>query len=141
MSEFVWSKENNRCFGCGDNPWGLQLDFSSEEDWVVAKSKLDSNYQGFQGAAHGGIVATMLDEAGAWAVAITTGYLAPSFELTCKFLKPVPLGSEVTVYGRVVDRRHSIITSEAKIVEEKAGTLATAEIKSKILENSVKVDE
>ena len=55
----------NRCFGCGEaNPVGLHLKFFLAEDGtVVCDAVIPDNYEGPQGYAHGGIIATLLDEA------------------------------------------------------------------------------
>ena len=56
----------NHCFGCGhDNPQGMRLKFSLDEDsrQAICHFKLSRKYTGPPGHAHGGIIATILDEA------------------------------------------------------------------------------
>jgi len=130
---FHWDREENRCFGCGDNPCGLKLKFRKDGDWVQAKAILDWYYQGFQDVTHGGIVATMLDEAASWAIMIETGHVAPSFEISCRFNQPVPLGEEITVKGRVLSVRHGIAHSEAQVLNSRGKVLASGKIGSRIL--------
>ncbi len=141
MDPFVWSKENNRCFGCGDNPIGLKLEFRRDGEWIVAETALNEHYQGFRGSAHGGIVATLLDEASAWAAMAETEHVAPSYELNCSFLKPVPLEEEITVRARVVDQRHGIVKSKAIVIDEADEVLARAETASRILEKEIDAEE
>ncbi len=141
MRDFDWSEEENRCFGCGDNPWGLKLDFEIGNEEVYTQTELDENYQGFKGTAHGGIVAAMLDEAAAWAIAADTGYLAPSYSLDCRFIKPVPLGKEIHLTGRVESSRHGVVTARSLVQNVSGELLARAEVKAKILEKSVKVEK
>ena len=53
-----------RCFACGQrNPFGLQLLFRQEEGSIVADFQPREEHQGFPGVIHGGIVASVLDEA------------------------------------------------------------------------------
>lgn len=53
-----------RCFVCGQrNPFGLQLVFRQEESSIVADFQPREEHQGFPGVIHGGIVASVLDEA------------------------------------------------------------------------------
>ena len=137
MTTFDWSSEDNRCFGCGDNPIGLKLRFSREEGWLVAKTKLDDLYQGFKNSAHGGIIATLLDEASAWAAMTETGRLSPSYELQCQFLKPVPLSEEIIVRARVTETRHGIAKTKAKIVNTKGETLAAGDITCRVLNEEI----
>lgn len=139
-NKFNWSEEENRCFGCGDNPWGLGLDFDVRDKEVISTTKLDANYQGFKDAAHGGVVATIIDEAAAWAVGAETGYLAPSFSLNCKFLQPVPLGEKIWIYGKVKGIRHGIVESTAWIEDGSGEVLARGQVKAKILKDSVEID-
>ncbi len=56
----------NHCFGCGhDNPQGMRLKFSLDEEsrQAICHFKLSRKYTGPPGYAHGGIIATILDEA------------------------------------------------------------------------------
>ena len=53
-----------RCFVCGQrNPFGLHLVFRQEESSIVADFQPREEHQGFPGVIHGGIVASVLDEA------------------------------------------------------------------------------
>ena len=137
MSGFNWSKDENHCFGCGDNPIGLKLDFSREGEWLVARTKLEEVYQGFQNSVHGGIVATLLDEASAWAAMARTGHLTPSYELNYKFLEPVPLEKDISVRARVVEKRHGVVKSKSEIRDDSGKVLARGETSSRILEDEI----
>src|SRR5882724_10613349 len=56
----------NHCFGYGhDNPQGIRLKFSLDEEsrQAICHFKLSRKYTGPPGHAHGGIIATILDEA------------------------------------------------------------------------------
>lgn len=140
MDTFNWSQEDNKCFGCGDNPWGLKLEFEKDGDWMVAKPSLHCHYQGFKNSAHGGIIATLLDEAAAWAVMSKTGRLAPSFKLNCEFKKPVPLEEEITTRAKILTQKHGVAKSRSEILDKSGNTLATARISSKILDRKIKTD-
>ena len=53
-----------RCFVCGQhNPYGLHLVFRLENNSIVADFQPREEHQGFPGIIHGGIVASVLDEA------------------------------------------------------------------------------
>ena len=135
MSRFDWSEENNKCFGCGDNRCGLKLDFKENDDWIEARTRLDPVYQGFKKYAHGGIVATLLDEAAAWAIIIQNNSIAPSYNINCKIRKPVPLQEKLLVRGRVKKIRHGIVFSEAELLDKNNNLLAEGSFKSKIMES------
>lgn len=137
MTKFEWSAEENRCFACGDNPWGLRLEFEQEGDWAVARTVLHDNYQGYKGIAHGGIVATLIDEAAAWAVALKEDLIAPSYDLRCRFRKLVPLGREIQVRGRVIDVRKGSIEAEAQVLGNNGELLASGKVKCSLKEEHI----
>src|SRR6059036_1991934 len=58
--------QKNFCFACGmSNPDGMPLKFVFDEgrDRFVCRFRLSKRYTGPPGHAHGGIIATILDEA------------------------------------------------------------------------------
>jgi len=111
----------NHCFGCGrDNPEGMRLKFFIDEgaQRTICKFKLARRYQGPPGHAHGGIIATILDEA-MGKVNKFRNVLALTKQMDVEYRKPVPLGKPLTVIGyesHVRGRRHvnlAEITNEA----------------------------
>ena len=81
------------CFGCGpENERGLQLQFRLEGDLVVGDLHLVPWLGGGPGVAHGGILATFLDELmGHAAIAHGIGAVTATFEI--RYLRPMPIGS------------------------------------------------
>ncbi len=116
----------NHCFACGkDNPDGLQLKFYLDEESrrAYCKFKLARRYQGPPGHAHGGIIATILDEA-MGKVNKLHSVVALTKSMTVNYLKPVPLGKQLLVSAReqrVEGREH---TNVAEIVNEEGEVLA-----------------
>lgn len=116
----------NHCFGCGkDNPDGMRLKFSFDEDnrrtWC--RFRLTRRYQGPPGHAHGGIIATILDEA-MGKVNKFRSVVALTKSMEVEYLKPVPLGRPLLVEGteRIVRGRKHI--NAAEIRDEQGTTLA-----------------
>ncbi len=100
----------NGCFGCGDaNAAGLQLRFFiSADDAVVCRFSLDRRFQGPPGYAHGGVIATVLDEAMSKANRRRNVY-AMTRQMSVDYLRPVPLEQELLLDGRSEresDRKH-----------------------------------
>ncbi len=99
----------NHCFACGkDNPEGMHLKFYLDEERqrFVCRFRLPQRFQGPPGHAHGGIIATILDEAMGKVNKIRS-VIALTRQMEVHFLKPVPLhkpliaeGHEVKVEGR-----------------------------------------
>lgn len=100
------------CFGCGDrNPIGLHLKFFRRDGTVQARFCPTASFEGYVHMMHGGIVATLLDEAMSWAV-IDDGHLAVTAKMEIQFREPVPVNEPLIVVGRVErDRRRAIETS------------------------------
>src|SRR5204863_6708804 len=91
----------NKCFGCGgDNASGMKLTFEQDNvnRRIVGRFVLGESYQGGGGFAHGGIIATLLDEA-MGKVCRFREVRAVTAELTVEYLKPVNVQSEIVVEG------------------------------------------
>lgn len=95
------------CFGCGQaNLFGLQIELErSGEGEVAGRFFVKQDHQGPPGLAHGGIIATALDEAMALLVH-AEGIHALTRRLELELLGPVPIGSFVHISARV-DRREN----------------------------------
>ncbi len=119
---------NRGCFACGiDNPIGLRLRFSYGDGYAEAHFTPEPVHQGYPGLLHGGLVATLLDEAMAHAVVASAG-LAVTGELRVRLRgRGVPLGTPVVVRGRVVERRGRLIRAEAELRAPDGTLLARAE--------------
>jgi uncharacterized protein (TIGR00369 family) len=92
----------NRCFGCGRaNEAGLKLEFSLAEDgMVVCLTTVPDTFEGPPGYVHGGIIATLLDEAMSKAVR-ARGLTAMTRKLDVEYLRPVPSGAPIRIEGRI----------------------------------------
>ncbi len=116
---------SNRCFGCGQtNPVGLHLEFFRAEDGsVVSFPTVADTYEGPPGYLHGGIIATLLDEAMSKAVR-SRGLVAMTRRLDIDYLRPIPSGSAIRIEGRMVrddGRKHWV---EARILNAESAVLA-----------------
>jgi uncharacterized protein (TIGR00369 family) len=91
----------NHCFGCGGaNDQGMKLTFvqDNEKRRIVGRFVLGERYQGGGGMGHGGIIATLLDEA-MGKVCRFREVRAVTAELTVEYLKPVNVQDEIVVEG------------------------------------------
>ena len=101
----------NQCFGCGpDNPDGMHLKFVFDEGArrVRCKFRLSPRYWGPPKHAHGGIIATILDEA-MGKVNKFRQVIAVTSEMTVNYLRPTPLGKWLIAEGweeKVEGREH-----------------------------------
>ncbi len=116
----------NRCFGCGQtNSVGLKLRFVLESDQTVSCStQISDCYEGPPGYLHGGIIATLLDEAMSKANR-ARGVTAVTRQMQVEYLRPVPSCTTVLLRGRVErseGRKHwttaEILTQDGQILAQ-----------------------
>ena len=75
---------------------------------------------------HGGIVATMLDEAMGWALIELADTYAVTESLDVRYRRPVTVGRTVTVRATVVGNEGTKYDVEARILDERDRLLARA---------------
>jgi len=118
--------QKNFCFACGkNNSEGMLLRFTYDEDrnCFISRFKLGKRYTGPPGHCHGGIIATILDEA-MGKVNKLHQVVALTSEITVRYLKPVPLYKRLRVESReesVKGREH---VNVAEILNDKDEVLA-----------------
>ena len=105
------------CFACGpDNPIGLKLKFEYQSDGVVARFTPAKEHQGYLNMVHGGILSTILDEAMAHVV-LARNLRAVTARMSVSFKKPTRIGEELTVTGRIIEKKGKIIKTAAVITQ------------------------
>jgi acyl-coenzyme A thioesterase PaaI-like protein len=105
----------HHCFGCGDaNPHGLRLRFRPRVGGGVwARFSPTRDHEGYLGMTHGGILATLLDEAMSWAVT-HDGDLGVTARMTLTFRQPARVGDELLLLARVVTSRARVLDTHAE---------------------------
>ncbi len=99
------------CFVCGpDNATGLQAVFNCDKELRQSFCRLTINesFQGWHSVVHGGVIASLLDEACIYAGRALADTLVTA-ELSVRYRKPVPVGQEITVKGQVLEQRRKIL--------------------------------
>ena len=118
--------QKNDCFVCGmDNPDGMRLKFILDEErqTFVCRFRLGKRYTGPPGHCHGGVIATILDEA-MGKVNKLRHVIALTREMSIEYLKPVPLHEPLRVEGREVELRGRTHVNAAEILNDKDEVLA-----------------
>lgn len=118
--------QKNYCFACGpNNPDGMHLKFTLDEErqTFVCRFRLSKRYTGPPGHCHGGIIATILDDA-MGKVNKLRHVIALTKEMKVEYLRPVPLRQPLRVEGREVNVRGRVHTNAAEITNEKGEVLA-----------------
>ena len=107
---------DNYCFACGEkNPVGLHLKFEKLDDKVIATKNLAREYEGYEGAAHGGIVATMLDEAMCRFIKEFYDEQAMTGRLEIRYKHPTPIEQDLKISAWQESQRRNIITMRSTV--------------------------
>ena len=119
--------EPHNCFACGTlNEHGLRLDLHLGERRSWTELTLDNRFEGWVGIAHGGIVATILDEVMAWSLVAEDNW-GVTARMSVEFRRPIQVGSRVRAEGWIVRSRKRIVETAAQIVDGNGIVLAAAE--------------
>jgi len=123
---------SRHCFVCGvENDYGLKLDFyQTGEGAVVVETIVPDRYQGYPGIAHGGIVASLVDEV-LGRVHMGSDPNNPRFmytaKLTVQYRKPVPTNQPLTIRGYGIKSKKRTATSRAEIIDSEGAILVEAD--------------
>jgi acyl-coenzyme A thioesterase PaaI-like protein len=118
------------CFACGlENQFGLKLTFYSQgENQVICRYTIPEHFEGFPGVAHGGVIASILDEA------LVRSFMAGdpdrftyTAKMTTRYRKPVPINMPLEIVGRVIKDRGRTGESKAQMFGPDGEVLAEAE--------------
>jgi uncharacterized protein (TIGR00369 family) len=127
------------CFVCGEkNDFGLHAKFyETDANELVAVINPSEQHQGYPGRMHGGIAVTILDETIARSISLgkEEQIWGVTIELKTRFRKPVPLGIELKVVGRVTSEGSRSFEGSGEIVLPDGEIAVSAEgkyIKQKI---------
>jgi uncharacterized protein (TIGR00369 family) len=122
----------NHCFGCGpDNPHGLHLEFLNDVSDPVhpvstVTATLGRTYEGPPGYLHGGIIATLLDEAMS-KLNRSLRVVAVTRNMQIDYLRPVPLNEPITIIGRHLRREARKLFHHGVITHSSGAVLAEAQ--------------
>lgn len=90
---------HEQCLGCGpDNPHGHHLQVRRYGDGVVAEHTFDNRHVGAPGIAHGGAVATVIDDLYGFLLYLV-GAPAVTRQLTVDYRAPVMIGTPLSDGG------------------------------------------
>jgi len=119
------------CFVCGlENPVGLHLKFyETGPGEVTVDFTPPEYYQGYPGVLHGGVVASILDEA---AGRSHMGIFPPRFMFTAKlevkYRKNIPIGKPLKIVGRAGKNRGRMAEGWSGIYNQEGELLAEANV-------------
>jgi len=121
VRETIPKLEGYNCFACGTaNPIGLNLHFYVSGKYVCSDVALRKDYEGWENMAHGGIVSTLLDEVMSWAVIYFKRIFFVTRSMRIKYLKPVPLDTQLTVKAHILEEKRGRINQVRGFIHDQA---------------------
>lgn len=126
------------CYGCGrDNARGLKLEFQREGDSVVAEFVPSPEHGGYGRVVHGGVTATLVDEAFGWTIYGLLGKLGMTTDMKIAFHAPLLCGEKLLVRGSVEQKderqavlRAEVLDHEGELAAEATGTMRFVSIRA-----------
>ncbi len=110
---------NNRCFACcPDHPTGLHLKFHVEGDDVVTRFTPSRAHEGAPNVMHGGLVTTVADEVGCWALIALRGKFGFTGTMTSRFPRPVRVGVELEGRAKISKESTRVIHVDVRMLQE-----------------------
>ena len=106
------------CLVCGrDNPHGLKLDLYVDSGTSTVRVEFTPRPQhiGFEGVVHGGVIATVLDEAMVWCATWSGRRFCVCAELTTRFRKEAAVGRKLIVETKIESSRSRLITTTGEV--------------------------
>lgn len=121
-------RDDRTCFVCGEkNPAGLKLCLRMDPERGESTSEVTfaDHFQGWAGIVHGGLVATVLDEAMIYAAG-AKGFRCVTGEMTVRFVKPTSTGVAYALKGRFLEDQGRIVVAESVLLDREGQEVARA---------------
>src|ERR1051325_11488323 len=106
------------CLVCGrQNPKGMHLHLLVEEQSGQVRCEFvpGPHLIGFEGVIHGGVLATVLDEAMVWAATWRGKRFCLCGELTVRYRQPAEVGRALLITAQVESSRSKIIQTVGEV--------------------------
>ncbi len=119
----------HNCLVCGRaNPHGLHLALHVDPASSAVRTRITptQDHIGFEGIIHGGLLATILDEAMVWAATYAGRRFCVCAEMTVRFRQSAGVGDELCITAAVDSARSKLITTTGEVRKADGTLLATA---------------
>ncbi len=116
------------CLVCGrQNPVGLHLSLHVNDAGEIRTTFTPSpNHIGFEGLLHGGVLATVLDEAMVWAAIWSCKKACVAGGRNVRFRNPGRVGATLTCSAKIIAARSRLIETTGEIVDAAGSPICTA---------------
>lgn len=120
----ISDKADNLCFACGqDNPIGLKLQFIEESGVIKGQFTPDKLHQGWSGVTHGGILYTLLDEAGGYAIT-HAGLNCVTAKSEVRFNSLAPVNEPLQISAQITKTTSRLVETEATLSRQDGSIVA-----------------
>jgi len=120
------NRTDHKCFGCGPaNAHGLQMQFYARGETVASWITVPPHLCGWSNLVHGGILFTALDEIMGRAMIYLLQRFVLTKSITVDYLKPVPIGQEFKVEGKILEVRSEREAAAEGIITNAEGAIFT----------------
>jgi len=107
------------CFGCSEsNADGLRMRFRRRGEMVFTEFAVPDRFHGAPGIAHGGIVATMLDEVSCACAVFVRDERVVTGELSIRYQQPCPVDAPIRLEARIADEHPRYFVIAAQVTRE-----------------------
>jgi uncharacterized protein (TIGR00369 family) len=117
------------CLVCGPgNPKGLRLQLFVDPETGIVETRFTTKIEhiGFEGVAHGGVIATVLDEVMVWAASWAGKRFCLCGEMNVRYRHRAEVGQPLICTARVQSLRSKLIATAAEAADESGRIIATA---------------
>jgi acyl-coenzyme A thioesterase PaaI-like protein len=130
MSTRLELPHTSGCLVCGrDNNYGLKLSLFVDPGTGIVSVDFSPKpvHIGFEGIVHGGLLATIFDEAMVWAATWANKRFCVCGEFSVRFRRPAQIGEPLHMEARVEFSRPKLVQTMAKILTPGNSVVAAAE--------------
>jgi acyl-coenzyme A thioesterase PaaI-like protein len=122
-------EDDGNCFVCGQsNRDGLRVEFKKTDNGVTARFSADSRYQGYRGIVHGGIIASLLDEASVKAL-VVRGIKAVTADISLRYKAPLFINEDVVIHAVIGKIRGKMYEVDAEMMKTDGEVVARSRAK------------
>lgn len=116
-------EDDSYCFACGGkNDFGLKLSFNYSNGRITSEFVPSKMHQGYRDITHGGIMATILDEAMIQA-AMAEGINPMTAEINVRFKKPLMVNEKVIVEAEIKKISSKLVEGYARLLRQVDGAV------------------
>lgn len=114
-------KYHDYCLVCGKkNEHSWQLKFITNDNGITSTQfQSNSDFQGYNGCLHGGIITTLLDATMTHCL-FDHGIVAMTGNLRVRFLQPIPCNSLLYIEARIMKSNKNLYVLRAEIIFNQA---------------------